>query len=58
MKRQEYADAGIQRYWIIDAHRRQMTIHRRNGETLTLGPGDVYVTPLMPGFELAVDRMF
>lgn len=58
VKRKEYADAGIEEYWIIDTHRREMTVHRRNGETITLEAGDVYRTPLMPGFELRLSRLF
>lgn len=58
VKPQEYAAAGIEEYWIINMHRKEMTVHRLGGETLTLGPGEVYRTPLMPGFELPLDRLF
>ncbi|MCC7418652.1 MAG: Uma2 family endonuclease [Planctomycetaceae bacterium] len=57
VKRKEYADAGVEEYWIIDTHRREMTVHRRNGETLVVSAGETYRTPLMPGFELALARL-
>lgn len=57
VKRKEHADAGVEEYWIIDTHRREMTVHRRNGETVVVGAGETYRTPLMPGFELALARL-
>lgn len=60
-KRQEYHEVGIVEYWIIDRFRRQMTVYRNQGGTVTeivLCEGDVYTTPLLPGFELPVSRLF
>jgi Uma2 family endonuclease len=57
VKRKEYADAAVEEYWIIDTHRREMTVHRRSGETLVISAGETYRTPLMPGFELALSRL-
>ncbi len=60
-KRREYAELGIREYWIIDRFERQMTVVRNEQQTQTEIPIDessVYQTPLLPGFELAIARLF
>ena len=59
-KRKEYVAAGVAEYWIIDRFRRIMTVVRPGPQ----GPTDqvvpetaVYVTPLLPGFELPLARL-
>jgi Uma2 family endonuclease len=54
-KRQEYGEAGLQEYWIIDRFRRALTIihYRPTGaEQQVLSEEQTYQTPLLPGFEL------
>jgi Uma2 family endonuclease len=60
-KRREYMELGIPEYWIIDRFRRTMTVWISDPagprEQVTQA-GQVYRTPRLPGFELAVDRLF
>lgn len=53
-KRDEYRDAGVVEYWIIDRFDRTMTVHRYREEPVTrvVNEGETYATPLLPGFEL------
>lgn len=51
-KRQEYREAGVKEYWIIDRFRRQMTVALADGTEKVVGEGETYSTPLLPGFEL------
>ena len=53
---------SIQEYWVLDARedpdRPSMRVYRRRGdewEIIDLEYGDVYTTPLMPGFKLKID---
>lgn len=59
-KRQEYLEAGITEYWIIDRFQRTLTvIHNRPAgpeEQVVAEPG-TYQTPLLPGFELPLARL-
>ncbi len=57
VKRREYAEAGVHEYWIIDRFRREMTVFRGMKEEIVVKEEDVYKTPLMPGFELALNRL-
>jgi Uma2 family endonuclease len=59
-KRDEYREAGIAEYWLIDRFRRQMTVYRQpraNVPKFVVREGEVYTTPLLPGFELPVSRL-
>jgi len=56
-KRREYAQAGVKEYWVIDRFAREMTVFRGAEETLNVPEGEVYRTPLLPGFELPLDRL-
>jgi len=59
-KRDEYREAGIAEYWIIDRFRRQMTVFRppaADVSKLVVREGEVYTTPLLPGFELPLSRL-
>jgi Uma2 family endonuclease len=60
LKRVEYLELGIVEYWIVDRFKRIMTVHRN----LPTGPlqivvneGEVYETPLLPGFVLALSEL-
>ena len=60
-KRHEYLDANVREYWIIDRFQRRMTALRRRGrrwvETVIEANG-VYSTPLLPGFQLNLAKLF
>lgn len=60
-KRREYAELGIREYWIIDRFEREMTVIRNEQQTQTeisVDESSIYQTPLLPGFELAIARLF
>jgi Uma2 family endonuclease len=59
-KRQEYEEAGLQEYWIIDRFQRTLTVIRYG----PAGPSEqvitehqTYQSPLLPGFELPLARL-
>lgn len=59
-KRDEYLTIGVREYWVIDRFARCLTVYRLRGtapERQVIHEGQVYVTPLLPGFELALDRL-
>jgi Uma2 family endonuclease len=56
-KRDEYAAAGVQEYWVIDRFRRTLTVFRGAASKHVVTEGETYRTPLMPGFELPLDKI-
>jgi Uma2 family endonuclease len=53
---------SIKEYWVLDgredADRPRLKVHRRHGKGWRVedhGPGEVYATKLLPGFELTID---
>lgn len=56
-KRDEYTATGLREYWVIDRFRRQMTVFRRDQPESVVGENDVYRAPLLPGFELPLQRL-
>lgn len=57
----EYYRFGASEYWVVDADRREMLVHTRaaNGwVTNTVGSGDRYRTPVLPGLELDLAAVF
>ncbi|ETX01194.1 Uma2 family endonuclease [Candidatus Entotheonella palauensis] len=61
VKQQEYGELGVAEYWIIDRFRRTMTVVRYShgtSTTILVAENDMYTTALLPGFELAVQRLF
>ena len=48
---------GVQQYWVIDRYRRTMSVFRGSGLEQVFKEGETYRTPLMPGFELPLDRL-
>jgi Uma2 family endonuclease len=56
-KRQEYAGVGVREYWVIDRYRRTMTVYTGDGEQV-ISENQSYSTPLLPGFELPLLRLF
>ena len=60
-KRQEYQEIGIAEYLIFDRFRRTLTVYRgsqQSPEELVLHDGEIYRTPLLPGFELPLTQLF
>jgi Uma2 family endonuclease len=60
-KQQEYRDLGILEYWIIDRFARSMTVFYWRGRRWVkrvLGERATYRTPLLPGFELPMAKLF
>jgi Uma2 family endonuclease len=60
VKRDEYLDAGIKEYWVIDRFRRIMTVYRRDAVGLRseiIKEGETYRTELLPGFDLPLSRL-
>lgn len=57
-----YAERGVQEYWILDWQLRQIEVYRRQQALLklcyTLLATDMLTSPLLPGFECPVDRLF
>jgi Uma2 family endonuclease len=51
-------EIGIQEYWLIDRFRRIMTVFRPNQPEIILTESETYSTPLLPGFELPLARLF
>ena len=60
-KPEEYLQIGVRDYWVIDADRREiLALYHHGGrwrETV-VGPGEVYRTRTLPGFELQADPIF
>jgi Uma2 family endonuclease len=60
-KRQEYMAVNIKEYWIIDRFRRIMTVVTKKRGRISdqiIKENQVYRTPLLPGFELRLKRLF
>lgn len=60
-KRREYLELGVQQYWIIDRFQRRLTVFRRppaEPAEQVCNDKTVYKTPLLPGFELPLGRLF
>jgi Uma2 family endonuclease len=60
-KRLEYMEIGVAEYWVIDRFRRVMTVYRHQPEgplELEVKENEIYCTPLLPGFELPLGRLF
>jgi Uma2 family endonuclease len=56
-KRAEYAEVGVQEYWVIDRFRRIMTVYRGASEERIVKESESYTTDLLPGFELNLKRL-
>ena len=59
-KRDEYLEAGVQEYWVLDRFHRQMTVFRREGQSFSqaiVREPEIYATPLLPGFELSLAQI-
>ena len=59
-KKAEYREHGIKEYWIVNRFSRSLTVHRNapDGSTeLVISEGEIYRTPLLPGFELLLSEL-
>lgn len=59
-KRDEYRNAGIAEYWIIDRFPGTLTVLRQPTEPapqVVMHKGQVYSTRLLPGFELPLSQL-
>ena len=58
-KRREYLGLGVAEYWIIDRFQRTLTIYRDapGAAETVIAEGEVYRSPLLPGFEVPLARL-
>jgi Uma2 family endonuclease len=57
-----YSSYGVQEYWIANWQLQTLEVYRRTNAQLqlvsTLLVGDTLISPLLPGFSLAINRIF
>lgn len=62
LKLKLYSARGVLEYWIVDWKRQQVEVYRRQDNRLvlveTLRPGDSLSSSLLPGFSVAIVRLF
>jgi len=64
VKRQLYDRMGVREYWLADPLRDTIRVYRRTGEDFLLaaelssGAAEVLTTPLLPGLEIPLARIF
>ena len=60
-KRDEYLAIGVKEYWVIDWFRSQMTVYfappAAPDHRVVARSEKIYTTPLLPGFELPLDKL-
>jgi Uma2 family endonuclease len=59
-KRDEYREAGLKEYWIIDRFRRSLTVYRylpSGIQELAVAETETYQPELLPGFELPLAQI-
>ena len=57
-KKEEYREAGVKKYWIIDRFARRMTVSFVDGREQVIGEAETYRTPVLPGFEVPLSTLF
>ncbi|MEL7054369.1 MAG: Uma2 family endonuclease [Cyanobacteria bacterium J06588_5] len=62
LKLRLYSVQGVREYWILDWRMKQVSIYRRKEAQLsmvaTLTTEDTLTSPILPGFECPVERLF
>lgn len=62
VKREEYAQAGIAEYWLVDPEEKTVEVLRLEGktyrDTARLTENDTLTSPTFPGFELSLKELF
>jgi len=65
IKRQLFDREGVREYWIVDPDRNSVAVHRRANDgafplaaTLEAKHGEMLTSPLLPGWELSLLRLF
>ena len=64
IKRRLYERTGVSEYWVVDPERDTIRVYGREGDEfarvseLSAEAGDVLVTPLLPGLEIPLARVF
>ena len=65
IKRRLYERAGVREYWLVDPDTNAVTVHRRTPDGafpvvahVTSERHDTLVTPLVPGWSVALTRLF
>lgn len=56
-KRRDYLGVGVREYWVIDRFQHSMTAFTQDTE-LKLSANETYRSPLLPGFDLPLGRLF
>jgi Uma2 family endonuclease len=61
-KRKLYSLYGVQEYWVVDWRLKTIEVYRRDQAQLalvcTLLGNDLLASPLLPGFEVAIHKVF
>ena len=60
-KPDEYLQFGVQEYWILDADRGEMLVHRRVGgrwQKQIVKPPELHTTHLLPGLQFSCEAVF
>ena len=64
VKRRLYERSGVSEYWFVEPDGDVMRVYRREGETfggaseLSREAGDMLTTPLLPGLDIPLSRVF
>jgi Uma2 family endonuclease len=62
VKRQLYSVRGVREYWVVDPELHSIEVYRQQENALvlavTLYPGDLLTSPLLPGFSCPVAEIF
>ena len=63
LKRQLFDREGVREYWMVDPDRNRVIVHRRAADgsfplVTTLAANETLTTPLLPGWALALGRLF
>jgi len=59
-KRDEFMEIRVREYWVIDRFDRTLTVFTKQGSRIrkrVIKEGEVYTTPLLPGFELPLAKL-